>query len=228
MAFVELELLDEAEILGISSIACSDGAFSIVYLGKEYSCAFPSAIWGIDKDQLATVEYLYDRLTNGDGPIPAEVATFISKTIKQDTNWKLVNEHADTLENETRELNAKTAINKIDHRRNGNEDGNEDLSEEEKRIQELINTPVTEENINLVFETLYKEAPYDKISIKQLFYGMCSAFTKTGIPHNVNSKDSGAGKNYLLELCSKVFPDKYVNSLLVFLIKRLCISGVSS
>ena len=39
---------------------------------------------------------------------------------------------------------------------------------------------------------------------------MCSAFTKTGIPHNVNSKDSGAGKNYLLELCSKVFPDKYV------------------
>jgi hypothetical protein len=39
---------------------------------------------------------------------------------------------------------------------------------------------------------------------------MCSAFTRTGIPHNVNSKDSGAGKNYLLELCSRVFPDKYV------------------
>ena len=39
---------------------------------------------------------------------------------------------------------------------------------------------------------------------------MCSAFTKTGIPHNVNSMDSGAGKNYLLELCSRVFPDKYV------------------
>ena len=86
----------------------------------------------------------------------------------------------------------------------------EELTEEEKRIQELINTPVTEEDIKLVFETLYKEAKYDKISIKQLFYGMCSAFTKTGIPHNVNSKDSGAGKNYLLELCSRVFPDKYV------------------
>ena len=94
----------------------------------------------------------------------------------------------------------------IDNRPN---DG-EELTEEEKRIQQLINTPVTEEDIKLVFETLYKEAKYDKISIKQLFYGMCSAFTKTGIPHNVNSKDSGAGKNYLLELCSRVFPDKYV------------------
>jgi hypothetical protein len=51
MVYVELELPDEAESLGISNIACRDGVFLIVYLGKEYSCAFPSAIWGIDKDQ---------------------------------------------------------------------------------------------------------------------------------------------------------------------------------
>ena len=42
---------------------------------------------------------------------------------------------------------------------------------------------------------------------------LCSAFTKTGIPHNVNSKTSDAGKNYLLDLCSKYFPDKYVEQL---------------
>jgi hypothetical protein len=63
-------------------------------------------------------------------------------------------------------------------------------------------------------ETIYKEAPHDKTSIKQLFYGMCSAFTKTGIPHNVNSKDAGAGKNYLIDLVAKYFPDKYVEQLI--------------
>ena len=43
---------------------------------------------------------------------------------------------------------------------------------------------------------------------------MCSAFTKTGIPHNVNSKDAGAGKNYLIDLVAKYFPDKYVEQLI--------------
>ena len=109
MVYVELELPKEAEKLGISNIACSEGVFLVVYLGKEYSCAFPSAVWGIDKDQQATVEYLYDRLTNGDGPIPAEVATSISKTIKQDTNWELVEEHADTLDKESQELDQEAS-----------------------------------------------------------------------------------------------------------------------
>ena len=72
---------------------------------------------------------------------------------------------------------------------------------------------VTEEDIQFVLEVMSKEAPHDKTSIKQLFYGMCSAFTKTGIPHNVNSKDPGAGKNYLLDLVAKYFPDRYVEQL---------------
>ena len=65
----------------------------------------------------------------------------------------------------------------------------------EQAEDELKSLPrVTKEDISFVLETIYKEAPYDKTSLKQLFYGMCSAFTKTGIPHNVNSKTSGAGK----------------------------------
>jgi hypothetical protein len=107
LVYVELELTEEAEKLGISNIACSEGIFLVVYLGKEYSCVFPSTVWGIDKDQKATLEYLHDRLTNGDGPIPYKIAASISKTIKQENNWNLVKEHADTLEDETRELESQ-------------------------------------------------------------------------------------------------------------------------
>src|SRR5438067_1586323 len=58
-----------------------------------------------------------------------------------------------------------------------------------------------------------KEAPYDLISIKQLTYGMLTALTRLPIPHNTNSKDSGAGKSYLLNLVSGYIPQKYVVSL---------------
>ena len=90
----------------------------------------------------------------------------------------------------------------------------EKAAEQEAAEDELKSLPrVTKEDILFVLETMYKEAPYDKTSLKQLFFGMCSAFTKTGIPHNVNSKTSGAGKNYLLDLCAKYFPDKHVEQL---------------
>ena len=55
-----------------------------------------------------------------------------------------------------------------------------------------------------------KEAPYDETSIKQLFYGMSSAFTKLPIHHNVNSRKSGSGKTYDLTLTAGFFPNKYV------------------
>ena len=48
------------------------------------------------------------------------------------------------------------------------------------------------------------------IPIKQLFHGISSAFTKIPIPHNVNSKDTGAGKTYLLSHVAEYFPNKYV------------------
>jgi hypothetical protein len=58
-------------------------------------------------------------------------------------------------------------------------------------------------------ETMKKKAPYDETAIKQLFYGMCSAFTKLPILHNVNSKDAGAGKSYLLSHVGGHFPKRY-------------------
>ena len=48
------------------------------------------------------------------------------------------------------------------------------------------------------------------IPVKQLFCGISSAFTKIPIPHNVNSKDTGAGKTYLLSHVAEYFPNKYV------------------
>jgi hypothetical protein len=62
--------------------------------------------------------------------------------------------------------------------------------------QQELSEPVTSEDIKFVIEVMKKEAPHDEISIKQLFYGMNSAFTRLPIHHNVNSKKSGAGESY--------------------------------
>jgi len=51
----------------------------------------------------------------------------------------------------------------------------EDYAEEQQQV--------TAEQIQFVFDTMKKEAPYDVTSITQLFYGMASAFTKTPIHH---------------------------------------------
>ena len=70
--------------------------------------------------------------------------------------------------------------------------------------------PVTEEDIDFVIQTIKKEARYDEPSIKQLFFGMATAFTRLGMGHKVNSKDSGAGKSYLTNKVASYFPDKHV------------------
>jgi hypothetical protein len=69
----------------------------------------------------------------------------------------------------------------------------------------LAQTKLTKQDKEFVLNAIKKEAPYDELSIKQLFYGMSSAFTKLPIPHIVNSKDSGAGKSYLLNLVASYF-----------------------
>jgi hypothetical protein len=58
-----------------------------------------------------------------------------------------------------------------------------------------------------------KEAPYDIVSIKQLFFGMASAFTKRPIHHSVNSRKTGAGKTHDLTLVSGYFPKNHVIAL---------------
>ncbi len=75
---------------------------------------------------------------------------------------------------------------------------------------QLAKEKLTSDDIAFAIETLKKKAPYDEIPIKQLFYGMSSAFTKSPIPHNVNSKDAGAGKSYLLSHVAGYFPSRYV------------------
>jgi hypothetical protein len=76
--------------------------------------------------------------------------------------------------------------------------------------EEQRKTTVTEEDIEFVINTMKKEAPYDVVSIKQLFYGMASAFTKTPIHHSVTSRKTGAGKTHDLTLVSGYFPKKHV------------------
>lgn len=83
----------------------------------------------------------------------------------------------------------------------------------ELQQQELSTQKLTKQDIDFVIETMTKEAKYDEISIKQLFYGMASGFTKTVLHSNVNSKNAGAGKSYLLILVSDFFPIKYVLTL---------------
>lgn len=72
---------------------------------------------------------------------------------------------------------------------------------------------VTFEDINFVLLVMVKEAPHDKQSIKQLFLGMLSAFTKLPIHHAISSKDAGAGKSYLLVLVAGYIPKVYVVAL---------------
>jgi hypothetical protein len=86
-----------------------------------------------------------------------------------------------------------------------------DTEVEEERL--AANNKLSVDDINFVINTIKKEAQYDELSIKQLFYGMASAFTKRPIHHIVNSKEAGAGKNYLLDLVSRYFPDQYVTPL---------------
>jgi hypothetical protein len=100
--------------------------------------------------------------------------------------------------------------------KNGNVNGNGKSRSKESESYEdedqilASKQKISEADIEFIINTMKKEAECDVLSIKQLFYGMASAFTKRPIYHLVNSKEAGAGKNYLLELVSRYWPDKYV------------------
>ena len=90
------------------------------------------------------------------------------------------------------------------------EQGDTQQGERQEEIDDKPLSKVTKDDIEFVINTMTKEAKYDLLSIKQLFFGMSSAFTKIPMSHNVNSKDSGAGKSYLLNLVGDYFPDKHL------------------
>jgi hypothetical protein len=91
------------------------------------------------------------------------------------------------------------------------EDYQDRAEEDNERL--VTENQLTNEEINFVLDTMKKEAPYDIVSIKQLFFGMTSAFTKCPIHHSVNSRKTGAGKTHDLTLVAGYFPRKYVIAL---------------
>jgi len=85
----------------------------------------------------------------------------------------------------------------------------------QKRLQadselKLTKEKVTEQDIQFILDTMVKEAKHDRVSIKQIFVGMCGGIGNIPIHHNVNSRNTGAGKSYLLILVSEYFPRKYI------------------
>jgi hypothetical protein len=99
-------------------------------------------------------------------------------------------------------------------------DGNGDARSEEEQQQEqtdedeeLAKQKLTKEDIDFMFQTMMKESKYDELSIKQTVHGLNSAFTKLPIPHVSTSKESGAGKSYIVNHIAGYYPDKYLTRL---------------
>ena len=55
-----------------------------------------------------------------------------------------------------------------------------DFEAVKREVGGLPSPKVTEQDINFVIDTIQKEAKHDKPSIKQLFFGMATAFTRLG------------------------------------------------
>jgi hypothetical protein len=64
--------------------------------------------------------------------------------------------------------------------------------------EELAAIKLTKDDVNFMFQTMMKESKYDELSIKQTVHGLNSAFTRLPIPHVSTSKESGAGKSYIV------------------------------
>jgi hypothetical protein len=77
-------------------------------------------------------------------------------------------------------------------------------ADEDKRLAVI---KLRKEDIDFMFEIITRDAQHDGLSIKQLFLGMMSTFTRLPIPHVTNSEDSGAGKSYLLNHVASFIPD---------------------
>ena len=71
-----------------------------------------------------------------------------------------------------------------------------------------------------MFQTMMKESKYDELSIKQTVHGLNSAFTRLPIPHVSTSKESGAGKSYIVNHIADFYPDKYITRLAVYQTKH--------
>jgi hypothetical protein len=89
-------------------------------------------------------------------------------------------------------------------------------SREEQQLNEdekLAKIRLMKDDIDFAINTIIKEAKYDELSIRQIIHGFNSTFTKLPIPHIINSKNSGAGKSYILNHVAQFYPDKCIITL---------------
>ncbi|HEU4447657.1 MAG TPA: hypothetical protein VFR94_23485 [Nitrososphaeraceae archaeon] len=85
--------------------------------------------------------------------------------------------------------------------------------EQKDEEEELAAIKLTKDDIDFMFQTMMKESKYDELSIKQTVHGLNSAFTRLPIPHVSTSKESGAGKSYIVNHIASFYPDKYLTRL---------------
>jgi hypothetical protein len=81
--------------------------------------------------------------------------------------------------------------------------------DEEEEDKELASERLTKEDIDFMFDIMMKESKYDGLSIKQTVHGLNSAFTRLPLPHVSTSKESGAGKSYIINHIADFYPNKY-------------------
>src|SRR5918994_3927009 len=96
---------------------------------------------------------------------------------------------------------------------NKQEEEKEPENRKEDEDEELAKTKLSKEDIDFAISTMVKEAKYDELSIRQIIHGFNSTFTKLPIPHVINSKNSGAGKSYILNHVASFYPEKYILTL---------------
>src|SRR5215207_339262 len=87
------------------------------------------------------------------------------------------------------------------------------LEQKKDEDEELAKNKLTKEDIDFMFQTIMKESKYDELSVKQTVHGFNSAFTRLPIPHIFTSKESGAGKSYIVNHVAGFYPDKYLTRL---------------
>ena len=93
------------------------------------------------------------------------------------------------------------------------EQGQAEEQEQKDEDEQLVAIKLTKEDIDFMFQTMMKESKYDELSIKQTVHGLNSAFTRLPIPHISTSKESGAGKSYIVNHIAGFYPDKYLTRL---------------
>ncbi len=221
--FSEKEIEDACAII----LGSDNGDFGSIFHDKHNDTTMALGGYCYKKNaSLQTAQAFVARLSNlaGDNKLSKRISTLATTYKTADTKGRdevsgstvLVKRFKDALKNQNRTEQDKQTLAEYRLRQLNdalNIKSKSSLTKEQlERMEDvrLASKKVTTADINFVLRSMLKEAPYDETSIKQLFYGMASTFTRHPMPHMITSLSAGAGKNYLLELVSKYFPQKYI------------------